>query len=529
MPLPQDNRASWPPADVRPYTNQSRAWAAWWSGDTTQLAATADGGGTTGRRRFWQRTGGPSGWARAAGTAAPAKTTTGQVHAPLAADIAATSADLLFGEAPGLLLPGLRDARARLRDTDDETAPWGEALSPQETIQAQDRLDVLSETLGLPNTLLESAETAAGTGGVYLRQGWDEAVADHPLLDVIDPEHAVPDFTRGVLRAVTLWSTVHGDRAETWRHLERHEPGVILHGLYIGNATELGRRVPLAAHPATADLFDEDRRHAALDPRRMLVQYVPNVLPNRTLRGLPLGRSDYAGAEPFLDALDETWSSLIRDIRLGKGRVMAARELLQPVSAVPGAPKVFDFDDELFTPLEMADLSNVDPSKLLTPVQFAIRTREHLDTAVALTEQIVSSAGYSPQTFGLHIEGRAESGTALRLREAKTFRTQGRKQRYYAPAVARAAENLLYLDRVIFRRPTPVGRPEVQWQEMVDDPQGTASWVTLLRGAQAVSIETAVRLAQPHLDDPDVRAEADKIKAEQGMAVTDPLDDEDVP
>lgn len=111
----------------------------------------------------------------------------------------------------------------------------------------------------------------------------------------------------------------------------------------------------------------------------------------------------------------------MRDIRLGKGRIIAARELLTPTGTAPGSPRVLDYDRELFTPLEMADLSNVDPSKLFTPVQFAIRVDEHLRSAIALTEQIVGAAGYSPATFGLGIDGQAESGTARRIREAKTF------------------------------------------------------------------------------------------------------------
>ena len=51
-------------------------------------------------------------------------------------------------------------------------------------------------------------------------------------------------------------------------------------------------------------------------------------------------------------------------------------------------------------------------------VTFALRTDEHRDTMLTLVERVASAAGYSPQDFGLNIEGRAESGTALRLRRS---------------------------------------------------------------------------------------------------------------
>ncbi|MCL4293905.1 MAG: capsid protein, partial [Acidimicrobiia bacterium] len=74
-------------------------------------------------------------------------------------------------------------------------------------------------------------------GGVYLRTVWDTQVADHPMLDVVHADRAVPEFRWGRLVAVTFWRTLTADRAAAvvWRHLERHEPGVIFHGLFEGS------------------------------------------------------------------------------------------------------------------------------------------------------------------------------------------------------------------------------------------------------------------------------------------------------
>lgn len=542
MPLPESTASTpWPPRDIQPYAKDQAAWAAWWSGDTQRLADTTDGGAVAGRRRFWARR----------KTGGEATRATAQLHATLAADIASTSADLLFGEPPDLLVPDVGLARAIERRNTGTAAPgegdlpaWptGATLATSEVVAAQDRLDELADTLGLANRLLEGGEVCAATGGVYLRPVWDLGAADHPLLTLIDADRGVPDFRYGELVAVTFVEEVHTEGLAgadvVWRHLERHEPGVILHGLYVGDRGTLGRQVPLGDHPATQNLLPEVPVPVEVTGGRpgIMPRFVPNVLPNRRHRRYPIGRSDYAGCEPFLDALDETWTSWMRDLRLGQARLLVPDEFLTPVGGRPGSERQFgsaagvggqgsargfDVDAELLTGLNIADLSELG-GDAITKVQFDIRVEQHERTALALTEHIISTAGYSPQTFGLHIEGRAESGTALRIREGKTWRTQGRKQRYWAPALSSVLEVLLALDRVMYGRPTPVVRPMVGWQELADDPQGTAQWVNTLATARAASIETRVRLSQPGLDDDQVAAEVQRIKAEEGLGLPDP-------
>lgn len=534
MPLPESTASTpWPPPDVAPYHRDQTAWAAWWAGDQQRLAETTAGGGTTGRRTFWgRRKGGTD------GTQA-----THQLHASLAADIASTSADLLFGEPPSLLVPDVGLARAYERraaggstEADGQLAAWPATNLPtKDVVAAQDRLDEIADTIGVANRLLEAGELCAATGGVYLRPVWDMSAADHPLLTMMDADRAVPDFRYGQLVAVTFVEEVHREGptgvATVWRHLERHEPGLILHGLYVGTGTTLGRQVSLTDHPATRAYMDTVPVPVELTGGRpgIMPRYVMNA-PPRKHRRLPIGRADYAGCEPFLDALDETWTSWMRDLRLGQARLVVPDEFLSPVGGAPGRPgtgRGLDLDQELFTGLNIADLEKI--SDPIRNVQFDIRVEQHERTAVALTEHIISTAGYSPQTFGLQIEGRAESGTALRIREGKSFRTQGRKQRYWAPAMSDVAQTLLAIDREVFGRPTPVVRPAVGWAELADDPVGTASWVSTLVTAGAASTETAVRLAQPQLDDDQIAAEVARIREDRGMMLPDPVPGLEIP
>lgn len=484
MPLPTDPNTPWPPEEWREIYELYREHDAWYSGDPVRLSDVYSARiSPTPRGRFWA-------------TEIKAERRT-MLHIPIAGDIAATSANLLFSEPPKFYIPesdeGISDAQA-----------------------AQDRLAELVDIGDVISRLIEGAETAAALGGVFIGPVWDDSVADYPILRVAQADAAIPEFRWGILQAVTLWRVVADDGERVWRHLERHEPGVILHGLYVGDAEHLGRRVDINAHPETQGLQEIIELPPSM-ANALAIRYVPNMRPNRRFRGKPIGQSDYAGSEAMMDALDEVWTSWLRDIRLGRARLIVPEEYLER----RGDGKfVFDVDQEVFTPLDMAPTDG----QGITAAQFAIRTEEHAKTALDLLERIVSAAGYSPQSFGLQIFGRAESGTALRIRERKSLMTKQKKERYWKSNLADVLEQMLIIDREVFGRPTPIYRPRVDFDDSIaDDPKEIAESVDLLARAKAASIETRVRMLHPDWTDAEVKAEVETILAEEGMRVPDPM------
>jgi len=160
----------------------------------------------------------------------------------------------------------------------------------------------------------------------------------------------------------------------------------------------------------------------------------------------------------------------------------------------------------------------------MTPqlMQPDIRVEKHLAAAVALTREIVSKAGYSPQTFGLDIAGQAESGTALRIREERTYRTLGRKRRYWESGLQDAFQALLAIDAAEFSGQAAPARPAIVWPEEGMGLGEMAETMVALRNAEAASIETRVRLVNPDWDDDAVAAEVERIKAETGGIVPEP-------
>lgn len=505
MPLPTDN-IPWPPKDTEAAQKLYREWGAWYTGDPDQLSDLygAGGGGALDLKQYnrpGQYRGGVVGKVSRWFWGAPLSSgqlRNNKLHVPLASDIAETSADLLFAEPPQFHV-------ARHKPT-------------------QARVDTLVEDMGLLPLLLETGETCSGYGGVYLRVTVDETLAAYPIPDAVPADCAVPEFRRGRLSGVTFWRVLDEgkDGREVWRHLERHEPGRVYHGLYKGTGEKLGMQMPLEEREATKPFAAQVDDEGGIDTgvKGLSVVYVPNMRPNRLLRGSPLGRSDYSGVTPLLDGLDETWSSWMRDLRLAKGRIIVPSPYLDDLGAGKGT--AWDAEREVYEALNMPP----NTSAGLTINQFAIRVAEHQSTVDALTNQIVRSAGYSMQTFGGEgdDEARVMTATEARARANRSFTTRGRKINYWKPALRELWNIVLQVDAATFRSRVKVAPMDVEFPDgTADHPEVVARTIQLVAAAQAASIQTKVAMLHPDWDDTEIAAEADRIRAELGLSVPDPI------
>jgi hypothetical protein len=473
-------------------------WDAWYGGDPDRLTALYGGGSAGPDPKPIQYTDGLAGriarwwWGS---PPAPGEQRT-KLHVPLAGDICGGSSALLFSEAP------------TFRAEDDRT---------------QKRLDTLADD-GMHASLQTAAEVGAALGGVYLRPVYDPQLRDAPWLDAVHADRAVPEFRWGQLAAVTFWRKLSEDNGIVLRWLERHEPGVILHGLYSGTPEKLGRAVPLEDHPVTAGFarLVNDRGAIPTEYKRLDVSYVPN-LNARRWRGIPaladLGRSDLEATEGFLDSLDESYSSWMRDVRLAKGRLVLPNAMLQ--SNGPGRGASWNPDQEIFTGIDM--LPRAGDSNPLTIVQFAIRVREHEDTVNHWIDTILRSAGYSPQTFGRGGDV-AITATEVTAKERQSMTTRGKKVLRWRPALSDALAALLACDQRVFGTNLTVQRPVVEFGDSVnEDPLTMANTLETLSRAGAMSVQTMVEALHPDWSETDRDAEAERILTETGRRMPDPM------
>jgi len=472
--LPDNPKTPWPPADFPAQRMGIRA--AWYSGDMQQLANIYRGYFSNpfdGRAAFW-------------GEQARGERRT-LLHVPIAGDIASVAASLVFGEQPRITC---------------------------ETPQAQELLHRFIQDAEVFNTLIEAADSASGMGGVILKVDWDLRLANHPFLSIVQADSAVLDFTHGILTAATFWREVDSDGSDVLRLLERHEPGFVLTGLYRGTVEELGTQIPLESRTETAGMLPEVRTGIS----GLLCRYIPNMRPDRLDRGSNLGRADTDGSESLMDSLDEVYTSWIRDIRLGRGRIIVPEGFLDKT---PGGGWFFDSGREAFAPVN-APIGPGDAGAQISIQQFAVRAAEHAATAQELVTRIVTAAGYSPQTFGLQVQGGTESGTALRLRENRTYQTTASKGNYWRVPLTDILEIMLQVASVHLNSGVAPERPNVEMQDGIIQPlTELAQSVALIAQAQAGSVETMVGMLHPDWTAEQVQTETGRILNERGLSVPD--------
>lgn len=483
-------------------------WSAWYEGTPEMLSAhymngpgngdlrprvrpsQLDGGIIGALARFW--------W----GQPQDRGSQTRGLHLPLAADIATASADLLFGET--LDLDYGIDA---VLDSDGNTVE-----SP-----AVERLEYILEENSWDSLLSEAGELQSALGGVYLRAGWDDTIADCPLISVVSADKALPEFRYGRLQAVTFWEIVKVEGARVWRHLERHEMGHIFHQLHLGSYGVLGGKVSMDDFELTKGLLDD----VTTGIKTLTVEYVPNVRPARRWRNVPegvnLGRADIDGTEPMLDSLDETWNSLMRDIRHGKSRLLVSSAILH--SDGPGKGASVDLDRSVYEALNVPIGQDAGLSDMISAQQFPIRVEEHLRTIEALMGSIVRSSGYSAQTFGMDT-AIAKTATEVDSVRDRTRQTREKKTRYWQTALQRLLRTVLALDVEKFKQKASADM-EVHVEfppEATPDSESTARTLQMLRTAEVISLETAVQLLNPGWDDAMVAQEVERIRDEKSAS-----------
>ncbi|MYS72097.1 hypothetical protein GTY88_16955 [Streptomyces sp. SID5926] len=507
MPLPPSGNTAWPPPALEIPHADMDMWRAWYSGNTDHLAAVY-GGPTNYRsnavaRQFFdidqRRVAGGDELRTFWGQEATPGQQAAKLHVPIAADIAELSANLLWAGVPTVTVD--------LDSTDKVTA---------KTTQAQ--IGRYLDDRGHAK-LREAAELTAGLSNVYLRVVWDTTLRPRPWTDVIAPEAVVPTWRWGELAEAIVWRELAPLAAESkvWRLLEFHTPGAIEYGLYEGSTDTLGiRAASLADHPDTEYLVErtdsQGRQSTGID--RLLITHVPNVLPNRVWDGVPntapLGRSDLSGVEPLMDALDESWTSWMRDLRLGKARLLIPQSMLDTDG--PGTGGSYNLEQEVQVALNMLDSGDAKDS--ITEVQFKIRVEEHELTAKALRRQILSSAGYSAQSFGE--EGTvATTATEVTARKEESLTTRGTKILYQRPALLDHLTTMMMVDvrHCGAKGVDPAAELTASWPQAVQpDPEATARTLSLLDTAGAISTFMKVKMREPSWDDAEIMAEVRRIR-----------------
>lgn len=428
------------------------------------------------------------------------------VHVPIAGDIAETSADLLFSESPSIKIAQAHELNA-----------------PKSYKDSQSSLDDMLDGVGFFRRISEGAEACSAIGGVYIKVVWDEYVSKYPIPAVVQSDFALPEFKFGVLIAVTFWKVVREEKTDSkskvYRLLERYEKGIIKNTLYLGSSDNLGYIIPLESLSDTEDLEDV----VTLPIPELLAVYIPNMLPNKLDRTSYVGRSDLLGVEGLMDSLDETFTAWVKEIILTQAKVLLPESYLEKM----GDKFRYNLDNMIYGKLD------IDPTvegNKITPLQFIIRAEQYEKTTLNIIERIISSAGYSPQSFGLSISGRAESGTALNIRERKSFSTKAKKESYWYPALKKLLNNMILLYSTELGGDIELDSDiNIEFSDSSsNDFLTTANAVKMVSDAHSASIETRVRILHPDWEEEQIVKEVSALKMENSIVSEVPPENPDI-
>lgn len=479
----------WPPMDLERY--KMKEHSTWYSGEAELLANFYFDNdlqnymmlnyGTRNNNRFWARQ--------------IKNNSDFFIHVPVANDISETSSAFLFGESPIIRFGSNSED---MRDN-------------------QKQLDDMLTKSGFFKKLVEAAEVASAIGGVYIKTAWDTELSENPIPVIAQCEQAFPTFKFGKLVKVTLVYEVSNDGSTVYRLAETIEKGKITNELYKGSLDNLGKKVSLNDCEETKDLKE------TIDTAGVMTcVYIPNMLPNKLNRQSPMGRSDYQGQETLMDALDEVFSAWMIDVQIARGKLHVPSGY---VKELEGGKTSFNIDTMMYEELD------IDPTVMTDPIkatQFEIRAEQFEKTCLNLLDRIITSAGYSPQSFGLNIAGRAESGTALNVRERKSFSTTNKKQSYWEDGLKELIKAMCVIKQSFLGgKFTCELDVNIAFSDGIsNNTTEIANSVKTLADAKAISTDTKVRMVHPEWTDEQVQEEVERILNDEqaGMPMDNPED-----
>jgi len=407
---------------------------------------------------------------------------------PVPRALSQASANLLFGEPPTI-----------------------KAGNPDD----QERLDAIIGTNKLFAQCRAAAITSSSEGGVYLKVSIDPSTPRGqkvPLIQFIEERRVIPNFQNFSELVSATVITNWQENNKVYRLMENHIPGYISYELYAGGSNEIGLKIPLANHPKTAGIEEEMETGVS----ELLVSYIPNSLNTNS----PFGVSDYAnGIDDLFFAFNDATSIAHRATQSGVPLTVLPRELLDENQSL-------NHEKTIVAVNKLADtLGEGDVSKMIETVQHNAQQDKFMSYAKEVLDLLLIFSGISPQSIGRSVDGGATSGTALKLKMSSTLSTAAGKAVFYEDSLAEMLRLAAILDTETFGDGNNI-KEAADWTEaesavsvklddgLPDDEIEMANIIQRLKASGAISLEQAVRKANPHMTDEQVEAEIDAIRAE---------------
>lgn len=173
-----------------------------------------------------------------------------------------------------------------------------------------------------------------------------------------------------------------------------------------------------------------------------LFSYYRTPIANNVDDNSPLGISMYGNAYDTLRALDEAYDSLVREIRLGKKRIIVPYSAIKTVIDENGvARRYFDAEDEAYEALSIDDTEALK----IQDDSLELRIAEHSEAINAHLSTLCLHMGFSAATFSFDAQNGIKTATEVISENSKTYKTVRTFQDQITPAIERLCRNIIEL------------------------------------------------------------------------------------
>ena len=174
-----------------------------------------------------------------------------------------------------------------------------------------------------------------------------------------------------------------------------------------------------------------------------LFSYYRTPIANNVDDNSPLGISMYGNAYDTLRALDISYDSLVREIRLGKKRIIVP---VTAVSSVVDADtgemrRFFDENDEAYEALSIDDAEALK----IQDNSLQLRINEHAESINAHLSTLCLHMGFSAATFSFDTANGLKTATEVISENSKTYKTVRTFQNQIMPTVEKLCRNIIAL------------------------------------------------------------------------------------
>ena len=395
---------------------------------------------------------------------------------------------------------------------------------------AQEQVDLFRTENDLDHKLHRMERVIVSEGEAWWKLHTDPSIAQTPIFTWNSRRDVVPLFYGDRVLAVAFVTEKRREQEpddapapgeQVWRHLELHTDGRVANVLYRGGAETLGVRVDLGSITETAMLAEEWRHGVP-----MLAGRLVNDLDDDD----SLGESEYTAVQPLLFALNEAATIAVENARLtGQDRVFVAGRLRQVDGSFDASLQVFEAETD------GATLGEAGGSPPIVAVEKHYDAEPLWRHIAGIVKTTLSRVGMVVQIVDSSEEGKAESGTAIRLRFLPTALAAKGKAKEHAEAIP----HIVSLALQIIAKPTGDGGfgrqvapdpPAIEFENPipVDESEETKDRALAVTSG-ILSRRQAITEAHPDWTPQQVDEELAEIRADEGAPAEPPPAPHDPP